>query len=88
MKKITLYSKVPCGYCVMAKNLLTARHLEFEEVDLTENDELRDKISKPHHWRTLPMIFIGDEFIGGFRELSELDKQGLLQDKVSSKRGN
>lgn len=78
MKKIILYTRTHCSYCVMAKNLLTARKLPFEEIDLTENLELRDKIAKPHHWHTLPMIFIDDEFVGGFRELHELDKQGKL----------
>lgn len=84
MKKIKVYTRTYCSYCVMAKNLLTARGLEYEEIDLTNNDELRDKIARPHHWRTLPMIVIGEEFIGGFRELSELDKQGQLKAKVNA----
>ncbi len=79
MKKIKVYTRTHCGYCNMAKALLTSRNLDYEEIDLTNDHDLREKLAKPHHWKTLPMIFIGDEFVGGFRELSDLDKKGLLK---------
>lgn len=77
--KVKVYTRTHCSYCVMAKNLLTARNIPFEEIDLTDQQELRDKIARPHHWHTLPMIFIDDDFVGGFRELHELDKSGGLK---------
>lgn len=76
--KVILYTKNYCSYCTMAKNLLSSKNLSYEEVDLTENDELRDKLSTEHQWRTVPMIFVNEKFIGGFTELREFDKQGGL----------
>lgn len=84
MKDIKVYTRTFCSYCDMTKNLLKSRKLDFEEIDLTHDMELREKLANPHKWRTLPMIFIGEEFIGGFRELAELDKQGQLTEKLSS----
>ena len=71
MEKVTLYTKEYCSYCTQAKLLLNDKNIEFEEIDLTDNLELREKLSLKHSWRTMPMIFIGDQFIGGFQDLYE-----------------
>ncbi len=82
MKKVRVYTKDYCPYCDRAKYLLNLRQIPFEEIDLTNDHELREKIAAPHHWKTLPMVFIGDEFVGGYNDLATLDKQGTLLDKV------
>lgn len=78
MKNIIVYTRENCSYCEMAKSLLKRRGLPFKLVDLTHDHELREKVAAPHHWRTLPMIFIDDKFIGGFTELAKLDEEGRL----------
>jgi glutaredoxin 3 len=83
MKKITVYSAGYCPYCTQAKRLLTELKLTFEDISLDGNDELREKLSAENGgYRTVPMIFIGDEFIGGFSDLAALHRQGLLTSKV------
>jgi glutaredoxin 3 len=77
--KIRLYTTSSCPFCIAAKNLLNDRGLSFEEIDLSDDIELRLKISTQYNWRTVPMIIIDDNFVGGFDELNALDKkEGLV----------
>ncbi|MCX6104380.1 MAG: glutathione S-transferase N-terminal domain-containing protein [Proteobacteria bacterium] len=85
MQEITVYTTVVCSYCNAAKRLLTQRGYDYKEVDLTNNPELRQQLSAANSgYRTVPMIFIGKEFIGGYTELAALDKHGTLAAKVSA----
>jgi glutaredoxin 3 len=62
-----------------AKQLLASVEAPFEEVRLDQDPELRLKLSEENNgWRTVPMIFIGERFIGGFQELMKLHQEGEL----------
>ena len=83
MQKIRVYTTVVCPYCIQAKRLLTSAGLDFEEISVEDNPDLRAKLSADNGgYRTVPMIFIGDEFIGGFSELATLHRQGQLLAKA------
>ncbi len=85
MKEIKIYTTNFCPYCVMAKNLLTKENLVFSEISLQGQQELRERLSRENAgWRTVPMIFIGEEFIGGFQDLSKLHDSGGLLKKVQA----
>lgn len=73
-----IYSTPFCPYCVSAKRLLEEKGFEFEEIDLSQDPDLREKLSAELNYHTVPMIFRDDEFIGGFSELQKLDQQGKL----------
>jgi glutaredoxin 3 len=76
---ILIYSKDYCPYCVAAKNLLTQKGVGYEEIDLTQNPELRDEMIKKAGGRTtVPQIFIGSQHIGGFDDLKALDTEKKL----------
>jgi glutaredoxin 3 len=69
----------------MAKQLLQGQNLPFEEINLEQDTATRQRLSQENNgWRTVPMIFIGDEFIGGFQELSELHRSNLLLNKAKT----
>ena len=80
MKKVTVYSTPICGYCRVAKMLLTNLNIPFEEIDLLSNDKLRQELAEKYHWQSVPMIVIGDQFIGGLYELQKLNADGTLMD--------
>jgi len=85
MQEITVYSTKICPYCDAAKRLLTQKGYPFKSVDLSNDHELRMKLSAENNgWRTVPMIFIGSSFIGGFTELVALDKKGDLEKQVNT----
>jgi glutaredoxin 3 len=82
MKKtadIVMYSKDPCPYCVAAKNFLNEREIPFREIDLTGQQEEIDRIKAETGWRTVPIILINGELVGGFMDLKALEDQGKLE---------
>ena len=78
MKQVKVYSTSYCPYCIKAKQLLKSKGIPFQEIDLTNNAELRDQVSSETGHQTVPMIFIGDHFIGGFDSLNSLSQNGEL----------
>ena len=79
MLKIEIYSKEVCPYCVRAKKLLTKKGLDFTEIDIAQQTELRDAMSKRANGKqTVPQIFINDKHIGGCDDLYALDAAGKL----------
>ena len=79
MKNITMYSGPLCNFCEAAKRLLLRNNLEFEEIDISTKDGLRDEmIEKANGKRTIPQIFFDNHHIGGYVELRELEKKGEL----------
>ncbi len=82
MPNVTLYTTRFCGYCVRAKRLLSKRGISFEEISLEGDHTRRMELVKQTGWRTVPMIFVGEEFIGGSDELHKLDRSGKLAEMV------
>ncbi len=81
-KQVTIYTTTYCPFCTRAKNLFKQKNIAFKEVDITNDTEAREKIEIKTGWMTVPMIFIGDEFIGGSDELYELNASGKLDAKL------
>jgi glutaredoxin 3 len=79
MTPVRIYTTRVCPYCIAAKRLLKARGVSYEEIDVTGDDAQRAWLVEATGRRTVPQIFIGDEAIGGFDELSALDQAGRLK---------
>lgn len=79
MARIEVYTTTYCPYCVRAKNLLKSKGVAFTEIDVTEDDELREKmIEMAGGRRTVPEIFVNGKIVGGYDELKALDDAGQL----------
>jgi glutaredoxin 3 len=78
MANVKVYTTSYCPYCVRAKQLLTRKGVPFEEIDVGNDDALRERIVHQSGRRTVPQIFIDDRAIGGFDELRDLDDKGEL----------
>ena len=83
MKQVKVYTTSYCGYCHRAKRLLEARGVPFEEVDVEGDDAQRAWLVNTTGQRTVPQIFFGEESIGGYRELSNLDRAGQLKGRLA-----
>ena len=83
MKPVRIYILRSCPFCIRAKALLDRKNVEYDETDVTMDYEGRRKISASTGHRTFPQIFIGDEFVGGFDELSGLERAGKLDEKLA-----
>ena len=79
MAKVELYTKATCGYCMMAKRLLTRKGVDFEEYPVAADAQKYDEmVRRSGGGRTVPQIFIDDRHIGGFDDLNALDRAGNL----------
>jgi len=79
---ITVYSTGYCPYCVRAKDLLTRKGLEYEEINVEHDQNIREEMTKKAGGRrTVPQIFIGDFHVGGCDDLHALEASGEL-DKI------
>ena len=77
--RVLVYSQPFCGYCSAAKRLLTAKGADFTEIDVMFESDRRDEmIERSGGRRTVPQIFIDGRHIGGFEDLTALDKAGEL----------
>ena len=73
MKKVIIYSSDYCRYCNMAKSLLLKEEIPFEEINVSQNNKLKEEmIKKTGGCRTVPQIFISDQHIGGYDKLNTL----------------
>ena len=81
---IKIFTTPLCGYCVMAKRLLLSRGMSYEEVNASGQPELRAWLVTQTGQRTVPQIFIRGRSIGGYTELSALDRAGELLNLVGS----
>lgn len=77
--KIIIYSKNFCPYCDMAKALMDANCISYEEINVQAPGETR---SIPEHstMKTFPQIFIGQKLVGGYDQLLQIHQQHGLVD--------
>jgi len=79
MKPVEIYTSPLCGYCHMAKRLLTSKGVSFSEVDVLSNpDRKPEMIQRANGGRTVPQVFIGDVHVGGADDLNALERAGKL----------
>jgi glutaredoxin 3 len=76
---VRIYTTLACGYCEAAKALLRRRGVAFDEIDCSGDATTRQWLVERTGQRTVPQIFIGDVPVGGYRELSGLDRDGRLE---------
>ena len=76
--RVTVYGDEHCAYCAAARMLFTRKGVRFEDV-LVSRDAVRLAEMRARSGRqSVPQIFVGDRHVGGFDELSSLDKSGEL----------
>lgn len=79
MPKIEIYTTQVCPYCVRAKALFKQKGVTCIEIDVSDNQLLREDMTKRAGGRrTVPQIFINDHHVGGCDDLYALDQAGQL----------
>ncbi len=87
MPAITIYSKSWCPYCDRAKSLLASKGQEWSEIDVEADPaRLSEMIQRSGGRRTVPQIFIGERYVGGFDELAALQGAGELDKLLGMER--
>ena len=84
MNAVLMYSSGVCPYCQRAEALLKSRGVEsIEKVRIDLDPVRRDEMIARTGRRKVPQIFIGSTHVGGFDELSALDREGKLTPMLS-----
>lgn len=79
MQKVTMYCTAVCPYCVAAERLLSSKGVEnIEKIRVDTEPGQREKMIEKTGRRTVPQIYIGETHVGGFDDISALDKAGGL----------
>ena len=88
MTNIIMYSSSLCGFCRAAKQLLQRKGLEFEEVLVDQQPQLRADIMRKSGQRTVPQIWVGDSHVGGYTDLAALDSSGELDTLINARQSD
>lgn len=82
---VVMYSTTYCPYCDRARALLKRKGAEVREIKVDEDPTQREMmLHRSGGRRTVPQIFIGDRHIGGYDDLSALDRAGGLDPLLGS----
>ncbi len=69
--KAVIWSKYHCSFCDQAKQLLKMKGIEFEERKIGDGWTKEDLLEAVPTARTVPQIFLDEEYVGGYTELKE-----------------
>ena len=79
MKKIEIYTTNVCPFCLKAKSLLNKKKIKFTEIDVSNNEALREKMSAMANGaRSVPQIFADNVHVGDCDKIYKLDQEKKL----------
>jgi len=79
MKKIEIYITNYCPFCVKAKSLLNKKKIKFTEINVSNDEALREKMSAMANGaRSVPQIFADNAYIGDCDKIYKLDQEKKL----------
>jgi len=79
MKKVEIYTANSCPFCIKAKSLLSKKKIKFDEIDVSKDESLRERMSAMTHGaRSVPQIFIDNIYIGDCDKIYKLDQEKKL----------
>jgi glutaredoxin 3 len=76
---IKIYSTSWCPSCNAAKQLLTSKGMEYEEINIEEIDMSREQLAELTGGMSVPQIVINETNIGGFDKLMMINQSGELE---------
>ena len=74
-----------CGFSMAISNMLKILEVNFKNINVLENEELRQGIKAFSDWPTIPQLYIKEEFVGGCDIVKEMYESGELQKKLAEK---
>lgn len=79
MQKVVIYTGPMCNYCSAAKHLLNKKKINYTEFDIgIDSSKMQEMQERTKGAKTIPQIFIGQTYVGGYTELKALEVAGKL----------
>ncbi|HBN22875.1 MAG TPA: Grx4 family monothiol glutaredoxin [Holosporales bacterium] len=73
-----------CGFSGFVVQVLQSLDVEFSDVNVLENPELREGVKEFSSWPTIPQLYVKGEFIGGADIVKEMLQSGELKELFST----
>ena len=80
---VVMYSTRFCPYCIRARSLLHSKQVNYTDIGVDGQPELRREMTERSGRYTVPQIWIGERHVGGFDDLALLEQQGRLDDLLA-----
>ncbi len=80
MSEIVVYTTEPCSFCARVKGLLQSRGLQFSEVNLSKDPDVRAELVQRTGMMSFPQVLIDGELVGGFAETLTAAESGRLDE--------
>ena len=75
-----------CGFSSRVAQILGYLGVQFQDVNILESPELRQRIKEFSDWPTTPQLYVKQEFVGGCDIVTEMTMTGEL-DKLFEEKG-
>ena len=70
-----------CGFCSRAVDLLIEARVNFQMFTYEDHSDQLAEAKEKHNWPTVPIIWHGDKFIGGYTDLKRLLEDGEIEEE-------
>ncbi len=75
-KKVVIYTTGSCSYCRAAKDFLKSKKVVYDEIDVTRDEVMREKLAQMTGQITVPQILVDGKSIGGYEDLLRFYESG------------
>ena len=73
-----------CGFSAQVVGILKQMNVEFKDVNVLADPDIRQGIKVYANWPTIPQLYANGKFVGGCDIVSELYESGELEQILSS----
>ena len=74
-----------CGFSNAVVNALAYLEVDYNDIDVLKDEEIRDGIKVFSDWPTIPQLYVKGEFIGGCDIVKEMFETGELSQLFTEK---
>ena len=79
MSHVVLFGTRFCPFCIAARRLLKAKSIDFQDISVDHDADLKARMMQKSGRNTVPQIWFGNQHIGGYTELQDLERSGGLE---------
>lgn len=81
---IVIFSSDFCPFCIRAKSLLSAKSIEYTEVRVDGQPQVRAEMAEMAGKTSVPQIWIHGKHVGGCDDLMLLERLGTLDEMLAA----
>jgi len=76
-----------CGFSAQVTQVLGAYGVDFKDIDVLADWDIREGIKAFSNWPTIPQLYVNGEFIGGCDITMEMHRKGNLEEILNKAKG-